>query len=76
MYEKLYNLKNFGIRGEELVTEIGANAKMNELCAIMGLCNLKNIEKNFAERKVRYEYYVEQLREIRGISLFESNPHT
>lgn len=76
LYEKLYNLKNFGIRGEELVTEIGANAKMNELCAIMGLCNLKNIEKNFAERKVRYEYYVEQLREIRGISLFESNPHT
>ena len=36
-YEKLYNLKNFGIRGEELVTDVGANAKMNEFCAIMGL---------------------------------------
>ena len=29
MYDKLYNLKNFGIRGEELVVSIGANAKMN-----------------------------------------------
>ena len=34
-YEKLYNLKNFGIRGEELVADVGANAKMNEFCAIM-----------------------------------------
>ena len=37
LYDKLYNLKNFGIRGEELVTDIGANAKMNEFCALMGL---------------------------------------
>ena len=29
LYDKLYNLKNFGIRGEELVVEVGANAKMN-----------------------------------------------
>ena len=27
IYEKLYNLKNFGIRNEELVVEIAANAK-------------------------------------------------
>ena len=30
MYNKLQDLKNFGIRGEELVSGIGANAKMNE----------------------------------------------
>lgn len=29
-YDKLYNLKNFGIRGEDLVVEVGANAKMNK----------------------------------------------
>ena len=45
VYEKLYNLKNFGIRGEELVVEVGANAKMNEFSAIMGLCNLRHIDK-------------------------------
>ncbi len=44
MYDELYNLKNFGIRGEELVVSVGANAKMNEFAAIMGLCNLKHID--------------------------------
>ena len=27
LYDKLYNLKNFGIRGEEIVADVGANAK-------------------------------------------------
>ena len=43
-YKKLYNLKNFGIHDEEIVVDIGANAKMNEFCAIMGLCNLRHID--------------------------------
>ena len=30
---ELYKLKNFGIRNEEIVDGIGANAKMNEFCA-------------------------------------------
>ena len=29
LYEKLYDLKNFGIHSEEVVAEVGANAKMN-----------------------------------------------
>lgn len=74
IYEKLYNLKNFGIRGEELVTDIGANAKMNEFAAIMGLCNLNHIEDTFAARKERCGYYREKLREIEGISFFDKNP--
>ena len=41
VYDRLYTLKNFGIQGEELVTGVGANAKMNEFQAIMGICNLK-----------------------------------
>lgn len=57
MYEKLYNLKNFGIRGEELVTSVGANAKMNEFCAIMGLCNLKHLDEALKNRQERYNYY-------------------
>lgn len=72
IYEKLYNLKNFGIHGEELVTEVGANAKMNEFCAIMGLCNLKHIDHAIENRKQKYQYYLEQLEGIAGISYFES----
>ena len=73
LYEKLYNLKNFGIRGEELVAEVGANAKMNEFQAIMGLCNLRHIDTVLAERKVRYDYYKEKLSQVQGICFFEDN---
>ncbi len=73
LYEKLYNLKNFGIRGEELVTEIGANAKMNELCSIMGLCNLKRFDKTVADRKKSYDEYIDRLSSKAGIEFFEEN---
>lgn len=71
LYEKLYNLKNFGIRGEELVVDIGANAKMNEFSAIMGLCNLKYIDEEIAKRKNIVEYYMQLLENIEGITFFE-----
>ncbi len=73
IYEKLYNLKNFGIRGEELVTEVGANAKMNEFAAVMGLCNLQHIEETYLQRKDRYKVYKEKLRDVKGIRLFDKN---
>lgn len=71
LYDKLYNLKNFGIRGEELVVSVGANAKMNEFAAIMGLCNLKHIDTAIQERKIRHEKYEELLKDIPGIRFFE-----
>lgn len=73
MYEKLYNLKNFGIRGEELVTEVGANAKMNEFSAIMGLCNLNHLEDALEKRKVVYNFYKREISKIKGIRLLEEN---
>lgn len=69
LYERLYNLKNFGIRGEELVVEIGANAKMSEISAIMGLCNIPYIADNIELRKERAEYYLKLLRRVDGIVL-------
>lgn len=70
IYEKLYNLKNFGIRGEEVIVDIGANAKMNEFCAIMGICNLKRVNEVYQMRKVRFEYYLDRLHAIKGIHFF------
>lgn len=69
IYEKLYNLKNFGIRGEEIVCEVGANAKMNEFCAIMGLLNLKRTEYAIQERKKRYDSYIQRLKDVEGIRI-------
>lgn len=73
LYDKLYNLKNFGIRGEELVISVGANAKMNEFAAIMGLCNLQHIEQTIEARKLQYYEYERTLKDIEGIRLFGWN---
>ena len=66
---KLYNLKNFGINGPESVEGVGANAKMNEFCAAMGICNLKYLDKEIAKRKKVYERYIERLSDVPGIKL-------
>lgn len=71
-YDTLYNLKNFGIRGTELVVAVGANAKMNEFAAIMGLCNLKRHSKAIEGRRRVCEKYRENLRDVVGIRLLTS----
>lgn len=73
LYEKLYNLKNFGIRGEEWVCEVGANGKMNEFCAVMGLLNLKRVEYVVGERKKRADGYMRNLKEIDGIRILKQS---
>ncbi len=71
MYEKLYYLKNFGIKNAELVMDVGANAKMNEFAAIMGLCNLQHVEETLAKRKMKYILYRSLLANIGGIRVLE-----
>lgn len=66
-YERLYNLKNFGIRSEELVVNIGANAKMNEFSAIMGLCNLQYIDSWIEARKKIVMLYLSELSDAKNI---------
>lgn len=67
--QRLYNLKNFGIRGPEDVESVGANAKMNEFQAAMGLCNLRHVEREIEKRKKVVERYRERLEGIKGIQL-------
>lgn len=68
--KRLYNLKNFGIQGPEQVDGIGANAKMNEFQAAMGICNLRHLEDNLKKRKKIVERYQEGLSEIKGIKVW------
>lgn len=65
----LYRLKNFGIRDTETVDGIGANAKMNEFCAAMGLCNLRYISEEMLKRKKLVERYTMHLSNIEGIQI-------
>lgn len=66
---ELYNLKNFGIKDEESVVGVGANAKMNEFQAAMGLCNLRHIELEIAKRRKVYKRYAEKLKNAKGIKI-------
>lgn len=67
--EALYNLKNFGIHGPERVEAVGANAKMNEFCAAMGLCNLRHVDEEITKRKAVVERYRNHLESIEGLQL-------
>ncbi len=66
---RIYRLKNFGIRGPEVVDGVGANAKMNEFCAAMGICNLKHVNDEILKRKSIAEHYRSCLEGIEGIQL-------
>ena len=67
--ESLYELKNFGIHGPEEIDAVGANAKMNEFCAAMGVCNLRHIDEEIAKRKKVADRYKMRLGETEGIQL-------
>ena len=67
--KELYRLKNFGIHSEEIIDGIGANAKMNEFQAAMGICNLRHVEGEIAKRKKVVEHYRDRLGKIPGIVL-------
>lgn len=66
---EVYRLKNFGIKGPEEVDEIGANAKMNEFCAAMGICNIRHINDEIGKRKKVVERYNKWLKKVDGIQL-------
>lgn len=66
---RLFRLKNFGIRDEVTVDGVGANAKMNELQAAMGLCNLRYLDSEIEKRKKVVEHYRVRLSDLPGIHL-------
>lgn len=67
--KELYRLKNFGIRDEETVDGVGSNAKMNEFCAAMGICNLRHIDTEIAKRKMVSDEYDDLLSDVPGIQI-------
>lgn len=66
---KIYDLKNFGIHGLNDVAGIGANAKLNEFCAAMGICNLRHIDEEINKRKVVFDRYSELLSNVKGLRI-------
>ena len=71
LYETLNQWKNFGITGPEDVEYVGGNAKMNEMCAAMGICNLRHLDREVAKRRRVDGWYRERLEGLAGVRLCE-----
>ena len=69
LVRKVYNLRNFGIRSEELVEEVGINGKMNEIQAAIGLLNLDLYKAEQEKRAKVKAFYDENLSKIKGIRI-------
>lgn len=72
--QKINDIKNFGIHGPEEVPFIGGNAKMNEFCAAMGLCNLRHLDQWLRMRKAVVERYHRHLEGVPGLRLNKGQP--
>lgn len=69
-YSSLFaKLRQFGMEGQEKVSVIGTNAKMTEMHAAMGLCNLRHIDEEIHKRGKVVSRYHDNLSGIRGIKL-------
>jgi dTDP-4-amino-4,6-dideoxygalactose transaminase len=55
--QKLFDLRNFAIHSETECIDVGTNAKMNELQALMGLLCLNKIDELLAWREKIHETY-------------------
>jgi dTDP-4-amino-4,6-dideoxygalactose transaminase len=69
--QKARLMNNYSFEGEDNVTGLGINAKMSEIHAAMGLCNIDKYPEVLAHNKSVYKYYVDNLSEIEGISIID-----
>lgn len=67
--ERIYNLRNFGIRSEDEVAEIGINGKMNEFQAAIGLLNLDLFKAEQQKREKLKKKYINKISKIKGIKI-------
>ncbi len=71
MKQQIDYLKNFGFEDETVVVGPGINSKMDEIRAAYGLLNLQHVDSAIAARKRVAEQYVEALKDIEGITLYQ-----
>ena len=68
MKNRIDDLKNFGFHDEVTVVAPGINSKMDEIRAVYGLLNLRQVDKAIeARRKVAMKYF-DALKNVEGIS--------
>ena len=71
--QKIDSLKNFGYTGENDVSNLGLNSKMNEFQAAVGVLQLERHSVNIKKRKNVFQLYSNLLSSIKGISILPIN---
>ena len=66
------NRKDF--RCEADIPEWGFKFHMNDVCATVGIENLKDVDMIISKHRSNAKYYDENLKDIKGITLLERNP--
>lgn len=70
--DRLSSLRSFGFVGsDQVATQWGVNAKLNEMHAAMTLASLDDIESQVADNRSRYKTYKQSLSSLSGIRLLE-----
>ncbi len=69
--EKIGLMRNFGFAGLDNVIHPGTNGKMNEICAAMGLTNLRSIDSRIEHNRNVYHFYQKALADVPCIRLLE-----
>lgn len=69
--ERLRRMARFGFEDEDLVLELGINAKMSEAAAAMGLAQLDQLDAFIAVNREHLAHYRARLAALPGISLLD-----
>lgn len=72
--DRIYYLRNFGIKSEEEVVEVGINGKMNEVQAAVGLLNLRAVAGEKAKRRRLRKRYCDILAGLDGVQTQPEQP--
>jgi dTDP-4-amino-4,6-dideoxygalactose transaminase len=73
LHKKLERFKNFGLDAAGESVDLGFNAKMSELHALMGVVQFDYIEKIHSERKIISDRYIRNLQDLESITLINNN---
>jgi dTDP-4-amino-4,6-dideoxygalactose transaminase len=65
---------NFGFAGVDTVVSHGTNAKMNEVCAAMGLTSLDALPEIVALNAAHHRQYQQLLQELPGVKVVQFDP--
>lgn len=69
--DRLRLLRNFGFQGFDNVVALGTNAKMDEVCAAMGLGSLEALDTLVATNRANRAAYRRGLAGLPGLALYE-----